>query len=88
MLQLPDQFSSYAWHVASMGTDGKTIYYLGGQMEGNFTMDNGTQVYGAKDNSFDQVITFNTELSQWFILNATGNSIPTGRMWHATAASM
>ncbi|KAI8150080.1 hypothetical protein BJV82DRAFT_585759 [Fennellomyces sp. T-0311] len=86
MVQLPDQFYSYAWHAASMGNDGKTIYYLGGQIEGHFTLNNGSRVYGANDNTFDQVITYDTQALQWTILNATGVTIPTGRMWHATAA--
>ncbi|KAI9491422.1 hypothetical protein BDB00DRAFT_832904 [Zychaea mexicana] len=82
---LPDQFHSYAWHEGVMGNDGRTIYYMGGEIQGYFTLNNGSQVYGASDNTFDEIMTYNTETSSWATLNATGERIPTTRMWHTAA---
>ncbi|KAG2228139.1 hypothetical protein INT45_009185 [Circinella minor] len=82
MLALPDQYYSYAWHTGVMGNDGRTIYYIAGEIEGYFKRNNGSLVYGVSDNTLDKILTFNTETSLWNELNATGDAIPSSRMWH------
>ncbi|KAI9245349.1 hypothetical protein BDA99DRAFT_528145 [Phascolomyces articulosus] len=84
ILALPERFYSYGWHTGTMGNDGRTIYYFGGQIQGYFTLNNGSLVYGAGDNTLDEIMTFNTGTSLWATLNSTGPSIPSARMWHTT----
>ena len=87
MLALPDQYYSYAWHTGVMGNDGHTIYYIAGEIEGYFKMSNGSLIYGVLDNTLDKIMTFNTETSLWNELNATGDAIPSSRMWHTAVRS-
>ena len=70
-----------------MGNDGHTIYYIAGEIEGYFKMSNGSLIQGVSDNTLDKIMTFNTETSLWNELNATGDAIPSPRLWHTAVRS-
>ncbi|KAI9491416.1 hypothetical protein BDB00DRAFT_832893 [Zychaea mexicana] len=84
-VMLPNSFAARIYHISVMGNDQRTIYFLGGITEQQYTNENGTTSFEEADALFSDILTFNTETSLWATRETAGDYIPTPRVLHAAA---
>ncbi|KAI8150093.1 hypothetical protein BJV82DRAFT_652310 [Fennellomyces sp. T-0311] len=84
-VMLPNMYPSRLYQQSVLGNDQATIYFLGGNIERQYTDDNGTTQYEAQDALFSEILTFNIRTALWSTRNATGDYIPTPRVLHSAA---